>query len=210
MNIEEFRKGYQAFQIHEPRDAMYKVATFLVKTFWRQPKEIADGLGVLLLTWNNAFYRYGYFDFNALEKCISHNQKSPEYFRPRNILDYTEADDESIEDLYRKFLDALQIADGRLAGRKSPVAVAKALHLLAPGFFAIWDDKIATAYNCLYQYIPFMKKIKRLAQILSPEIDPESSGKTLVKLMTSITMQSTPKNGYKVSTSLPVTDFYFF
>jgi len=54
-------------------------------------------------------------------------------------------------------LKALQIADGKSAGRKSPVAVAKALHLLAHDFFALWDDKIAKAYNCHYRYIPFMQ-----------------------------------------------------
>jgi len=113
---------------------------------------MADGLGVLLLTWNNAFYRYGFFDFDALEKCISNNQQILESYRHRSILDYTASDDESI-----KFLKALQIADGKSAGRKSPVAVAKALHLLAHDFFALWDDKIAKAYNCHYRYIPFMQ-----------------------------------------------------
>jgi hypothetical protein len=29
-SIDQFRKGYMAFQQHERRDAMYKTATFLV------------------------------------------------------------------------------------------------------------------------------------------------------------------------------------
>ena len=66
---DEFRKGYLAFQKYEKRDAMYKVAIFLVCHFWGQPSEMADGLGVLLLTWNQAFYRYGIFDFDRLEEC---------------------------------------------------------------------------------------------------------------------------------------------
>jgi hypothetical protein len=183
MNVAELKKGYEAFQAREARDSMYKTATFLVNTFWGQPKEMADGLGVLLLTWNNAFYRYGFFDFDVLEKCIGENQQILENYRHRNILDYTSADDESINDLYSKFLNALQIADGKSAGRKSPVAVAKALHLLAPGFFALWDDKIARAYNCHYDYIPFMQEMKSLAQILAPEINIDSTGKTLLKLI---------------------------
>ena len=48
----EFARGYQAFQTREPRDAMYRIATFLVEHFWGQPRDMADGLGVLLLTWN--------------------------------------------------------------------------------------------------------------------------------------------------------------
>ena len=55
---EEFCKGCEEFERHEKRDAMYKVATFLVSYFWGRPSDMADGLGVLLLTWNQAFYRY--------------------------------------------------------------------------------------------------------------------------------------------------------
>ena len=67
---EEFINGYKKFEEYEKRDAMYKVATFLVSHFWGKPAEMADGLGVLLLTWNQAFYRYGIFDFDRLEECI--------------------------------------------------------------------------------------------------------------------------------------------
>jgi len=68
----EFERGYRAFQQHdEKRGAMYKTASFLIDHFWGRPSEMADSLGVLLLTWNQAFYRYGPFDFDALEKCIS-------------------------------------------------------------------------------------------------------------------------------------------
>ena len=66
MNASELKAGYLAFQAHEARDAMYKTATFLVETFWGKPREMSDSLGVLLLTWNQAFYRYGLFDFDAL------------------------------------------------------------------------------------------------------------------------------------------------
>lgn len=183
MDASELKAGYTAFQEHEVRDAMYKTATFLVKNFWGKPKEMSDGLGVLLLTWNNAFYRYGLFDFNALEKCISHNQQTLNDYCKRNILDYTPADDDAIKSLYEQFLEALQIADGKVAGRQSPVAVAKALHLLAPAFFPLWDDKIARAYKCHYKYIPFIHKMQALAQTLEPHVGAETTGKTLLKLI---------------------------
>ncbi len=38
---------------------MCKTATFLVNEFCAHPADIADSLGVLLLIWNQAFYRYG-------------------------------------------------------------------------------------------------------------------------------------------------------
>jgi len=81
--IDDFRRGYQAFQKRERRDAMYKTATFLVNHFWGKPADMADGLGVLLLTWNQAFYRYGPFDFQRLEDCIAKNEPTLDLFRRR-------------------------------------------------------------------------------------------------------------------------------
>ena len=59
LTLSEFEHGYRVFQTREYRDAMYRTATFLVEHFWGQPWEMADGMRVLLLTWNQAFYRYG-------------------------------------------------------------------------------------------------------------------------------------------------------
>ena len=64
---EEFCKGIEEFGKREKRDAMYKVATFIISYYWGKPFDMANGLGVLLLTWNQAFYRYGTFDFDKLE-----------------------------------------------------------------------------------------------------------------------------------------------
>ena len=80
------------------------------------------------------------------------------------------SDEEDIKNLFNKFLDALQIASGKSKGRKSPVSVAKALHLLAPNFFPLWDDKIARAYNCYYsnspdeKYYLFCKKMRIMTE----------------------------------------------
>lgn len=172
-----------AFQAHEKRDAMYKTATRLIDSSWGNTTEMADGLGVLLLTWNQAFYRYGSFDFEILEKCIAQNLDSLTSYRKRNILSYSTTDDRGITNLYRQFLDATQIADGKKTGTQSPVSVSKGLHLLAPDFFPLWDDKIATAYKCHYQYIPFMQEMKKLAEILAPTVDEKITGKTVLKLI---------------------------
>ncbi len=168
-NIEEIIKGCDEFIRHEKRDAMYEVATFLVNYFWGNPSKMTDGLGALLLTWNQAFYRYGSFDFDKLEKCIVENFQKIETFRNRDISSLSHSDDGDIKVLFNKFLEALQINTGNKKGNKSPVAVAKALHLLAPNFFPLWDDKIARAYRCYYnenpvdKYISFCNKIKIMA-----------------------------------------------
>jgi hypothetical protein len=190
MNIpgrEEFLKGCEEFEKHETRDAMYKVATFLVSHFWGKPADMADGLGVLLLTWNQAFYRYGIFDFNKLERCIADNFQRIENFRGRDISTLSSSDEGDIRLLFNQFLESLQIDSGKMQGRRSPVAVAKALHLLAPNFFPLWDYKIAQAYGCYYdknpgeKYVSFCKITKSVADKVKNYII--RSDKTLIKLI---------------------------
>jgi hypothetical protein len=188
MTPEELKNGYLAFQQYERRDAMYKTATFLVKHFWSQPADIADSLGVLLLTWNHAFYRYGLFDFDRLETCIAQNQRILQEYSQRDILSHEPGDDDIINTLFMDFLQALAIHSGKKAGTRSPVAVSKALHLLAPAFFPLWDDKIARAYDCHYsgrpaqKYLSFFYKMKQIATELQPDIET-IPGKTLLKLI---------------------------
>lgn len=191
MNIptcEQFVKGCEEFEKRERRDSMYKVATFLVSYFWGQPSDMADGLGVLLLTWNQAFYRYGSFSFDKLEACIERNFKKIEVFRNRNIISLSGEDENDIKQLFLDFLEALQIDLGKLRSRKSPVAVSKALHLLGPSFFPLWDDKIANAYGCHYskspadKYILFCLMVRDMVEKLKNCIDKRFK-KTLVKLI---------------------------
>ena len=188
---EEFIKGIEEFENHEKRDAMYKVATFLVSHFWGNPPEMADGLGVLLLTWNQAFYRYGDFDFDKLENALKDNLKLLEKFRKRDITTLSESDEANIKTLFDALMESLQIVSGKMKGGKSPVAVAKALHLLAPNFFPLWDYRIARVYGCYYnnnptkKYIQFMKLMKEFVENVKDYIDPSSTyrNKTLLKLI---------------------------
>lgn len=174
----QFVRGYQAFEKNEVRQAMYKIATFLVQHFWGRPAEMADSLGVLLLTWNQAFYRYGPFDYRKLERAIELNIGALKSFRKRDILSYSSRDDREVRRLFRIFLNALQISRGSQKGNRSPVAVAKGLHLLAPAFFPLWDDKIARAYDCYYsknpaqKYVEFVRISNRIARELANLLPP--------------------------------------
>lgn len=187
--FDELLAGIVAFHKHEPRDAMYKTATFLVKYFWGQSSEMADGLGVLLLTWNQAFYRYGVFDFAFLEECIADSLEELKGFRARDISAYDYSDNTRIMRLFHKFNDALRIRKEGEEGHKSAVSTAKALHLLAPAFFPLWDQEIAKAHGCSYQskpadnYLRFMREMKRI--IKSVDFSPLTAqfGKTALKLI---------------------------
>jgi hypothetical protein len=104
MDIKEFLRGCEEFEKHEKRDAMYKVATFLLSHFWGKPSDMADGLGVLLLTWNQVFYRFGMFNFDKLEKCIVGRLKRIEYFRERDIFSFSSRDRDEVRVLFMEFL----------------------------------------------------------------------------------------------------------
>jgi hypothetical protein len=183
----EVKAGSDAFRAHEKRDAIYKVSTFLVDYFWGDPSQMADALGVLLLVWNNAFYRYGLFDYGALEKVLRANMDGLNKFRKRDIESLNGKDEGPITALFGAFLEGLAIADGKSKGSRSPVSVAKALHLLAPRFFPLWDDRIAKGYRCHYshdpsgKYIQFMKISKAMAEGLRGKVDTRES--TLLKVI---------------------------
>ena len=169
ITYEDVLQGSQKFVQQEKRGSMYKVATFLVDHFWYKPSDIADGIGVLLLVWNQAFYRYCNFalDFENLERCLEKNEKAILQFRQRNISSFNKTDMPTIRRLFIALLEALKCGN-----RKSPVAVSKALHLLAPNFFPLWDVEISKAYGCHWydsseareKYLRFMNSIKDLSR----------------------------------------------
>jgi hypothetical protein len=66
--------------------------------------------------------------------AIVTNKEVLETFRHRDILTCSSSDDPSIRSLFSCFLSALQLCEGTKKGTRSPVATAKALHLLAPAF----------------------------------------------------------------------------
>lgn len=185
---EEFLKGYESFREHDPRNAMYEVASFFVSHFWGNFREMSNGLGVLLLTWNQGYYRYGGLSFDELEECLENNWDAIEFFRNREIFSLSESDKVRVKDLFDTFLIALRRIDNKGSDTRSPVAVAKALHLLSPKFFPLWDETIANSYGCNYGSNPsdkfylFCEKMKTFAETVNKyENNPEDV--TILKLI---------------------------
>lgn len=182
-------RGSKAFKKKLPREAMYKTATFLVEHHWGNAREMADGLGVLLLTWNQAFYRYGQFDFSLLERCIEKNLAPLESLRARSIMDFGDRDVMIVRRLFEEFSEALAIQSGTKAGIRSPVATAKALHLLAPNFLPLWDEKIARGYGCHYakdpvgKYLEFLHSTQTIVDGLPEALQSGNGGRTAIKVI---------------------------
>jgi hypothetical protein len=164
---------------------MYRVATFLLREWWGSHSEMADALAVLLLTWNNAFYRYGPFSAIRLEASLKEHWNLIEQFHSRDITDLTVEDEPRVRRLFQALLKALSIVTGKRCGHQTPVGVAKALHLLAPKFFPPWDDKISREYGCYYgkdpagAYVRFCRLTRNIVVDLKDKV--QISDKTLLK-----------------------------
>jgi hypothetical protein len=185
IRIIDLEKGCRAFERHEGRDSMYRVATFLLEQWWGRHADMVDALTVLLLTWNAAFYKYGMFDQHRLEDFLVGQWDVISSFRNRDITSLKAGDHESIRKLFVGFNAALQIQEGKGRGRRSPVAVAKTLHLLGPRFFPLWNYEIANQYGCDYSekpanaYTRFCDIVQTIAADLAGRVSPSS--KSLLK-----------------------------
>lgn len=148
----ELLQGCASYVEYEHRDAMYKLALRLVSQANWRCEELAEGLGVLLLTWNAAFYtRYNSFNFDHLEEFIDKNSNIHKEYSQRSILSYSGIDDAVTRRLFGELVEATKAVK---KGAKTPVGTAKALHLLAPRIFSIWDTKIADNYGVYWSQGP--------------------------------------------------------
>ncbi len=127
---------------------------------------MAQGIQRLIRAWNRF---YANFDLEELSRCLNRNMTILTEFNNRNISTLADSDSDTIRNLFNQFLDALKRT---LDNQRSPVSVAKALSLLAPHLFPLWNFNIAFAYQCFYfdadiaadSYIRFCHKMKLLSE----------------------------------------------
>ncbi len=163
---EEFIRGYELFNERGPQgiDNIWFEALSIVQENWGTPAEMTRGISRLIRAWNRF---YANFDLEAMSACVDRKLIILGQFRDRDINSLSEVDNPVIRNLFNDFLVSLQRTRDN---RKSPVSVAKALSLIAPNFFPLWDSNIAFAYGCFYfsdsadePYIRFCYKMKLLA-----------------------------------------------
>ncbi|MCK4327021.1 MAG: hypothetical protein KAW41_00940 [Candidatus Diapherotrites archaeon] len=131
---------------------------------------LADAISVLLLVWNQGFYRYGRLNFTKFDKAIKKNKPLLAKFRKRKIASFTAKDETTIKKLFNDLLEATSIKTRKQKKKMvSPVSVAKALHMMAPRFFPLWDGAIAVGWGCRFnrdnaadKYLKFMRQNKEL------------------------------------------------
>ena len=131
----------RAFKAREPRDLFYRAATELVTLALRGSTSLslAEALAVLLQTWNKAYYQYRPFNLRHLdriERLLAKHATALSRYRRARLHTLNERQKLAVSALFEEFERAL-----------GPVGAAKALHLLAPRMFPIWDRTIADAYD---------------------------------------------------------------
>ena len=189
---EEFKKGIEEYNDNESLEFVYDYAIFTVNRCWSMSEatdipEIAFALRAFLLTCNRRFYRQDTFDIAKLESCIKKNVECIESFRNRDILSLSDSDQEDIEALFNDFIEALSVERKNGSKNRGTASAAKALHVLAPQFFPMWDRSIALAYGCRYRqhpaekYFSFCKLMREIAEeVKDYKIESE---KTILKLI---------------------------
>jgi len=145
-NLADLEAAREMFEAVEPRDLFYQLSLYLMQhaEAHRGPFSRAEALAVLLQTWNRSYYqRLGIpFDrahFAAIEGLLVDHERLLAGFAKRSITTLKPVDEDSIRALYRAFRAVL-----------GQTGASKALHLLAPRFFPLWDVAIAEVAYGLY------------------------------------------------------------
>lgn len=175
-SVKQLEEAHRLFLDNEPRDLFYRAATELVALALKGETNLSlsEAIAVLLQTWNKAYYQYFRFDhqhFFEIDKLLNQYQELLiSQLRPRSICSLCEEDKPKAEAIFEAFETIL-----------GPTGAAKALHLLAPGFFPLWDGAIAKAYGSAFKprgkngkgYWDFMVRVRSLCEHLSSSISQE-------------------------------------
>lgn len=187
ITTDDLRRGCKAFQEREYRDAMYKISQELIEHHWGNAEETADALGVLLLTWNHAAYRYDRFDYTQLQAFLETHAAVLNDWRSMRLEGLAVLDASAVGRIFDALLDALVT----VKGSRSPVGAGKALHLLAPRMFPLWDNKIARHYGCGFMGAPgSAAKYARFTQRMKDVLNGLDAEMTLAQLEGELNAQS--------------------
>jgi hypothetical protein len=138
--LDDLAKARDQYKQIEPRDLFYRAAGDLLGRARTDSGvlNLGEALAVLLFTWNQAYYRYhppGPEHIAAIEILLASHDPVLAALRTRSLVSLVSEDAVTIETLFDGFENLL-----------GPVGAAKALHLLAPNWFPIWDRRIAARY----------------------------------------------------------------
>lgn len=139
--VQDLARAHEAYVAHEPRDLYYRAASDLARLARSGDTHLslAEAVAVLLGTWNVGYYQFRPARRRALVedlfRLINEHAEDIAQVEGRSLASLVPEDEELVRRLFTAF-----------AADLDSVGAAKALHLLAPRFFPLWDDKISRAY----------------------------------------------------------------
>jgi len=160
-SVSDLTKAHKIFFTKERRDVFYRAAILLMPLALNGQINLspADVLEIVLQTWNSQFYRYRPWNpehHQDIEQLVADFQVQISAARARTISSCSKGfsgDEGWVWLIFAKFRNVL-----------GPVGAAKALHLLAPEFFPLWETTIARkAYGVTLDkagYIAMMRAVQ--------------------------------------------------
>ncbi len=155
---ENLVKAHELFQKKEPRWRDYWRAIEGAENGLRDGNvgDTATAVAAFLKSWNWNYYRFKPARLAVLEpelqQLISGHSQTIATYRARSLATLTLADRAAVLSFFVSFELKL-----------GPVGTAKALNVLAPNFFPLWDNPIASGYGVLVGprgYFLFMIVVK--------------------------------------------------
>jgi len=133
----------RSYQRKEPREAVYQVASRAVDQCWakRDYEMLARAVTALLISWNARVHVGRKTSFDMVSDFIRRNYS--ELCRLRKLDLHKEPAKFSDRGLYDELLRRLTVRSKNNASLSTPVGTVKALHILAPRYFPLWDREIA-------------------------------------------------------------------
>lgn len=139
---EELERAHQVFEQRERRAIFYDLTQTLLRdgAFLNGAHKTAAAICTLLFVWSEAYYRYHLTErhahWEALERLLRTHKEGLCRFRRRRVETLKEEDKAEVTKVFAELAEVL-----------GAIGAAKALHILAPHFFPLWDNKIAKAYG---------------------------------------------------------------
>lgn len=145
------------FEELEPRGYIYRISRELIESKWDNDWGITEAICILLHVWNGAFYRYGFFDIDRLKDWITKNKSILNELKDNEITIDRIKETKYALVVKKVFDELIEVTKIKNPNKKhtskflrTPVGVAKTLHLLLPNLFPLWDDAIAKGMKTVW------------------------------------------------------------
>jgi hypothetical protein len=167
-------QGCKKFYEIEPRDLVYVITRKIVIENPNSEWHLLAGIEILLLTWNAVYIQRLKKDVKEkLEENIlsayTNTREDFESLKNERLETVDLNDDLTVEKIKRIFKTFSSFKSIGITG------ASKAIHLINPRLFMMWDNEIRKNYHCIHSqrgiqetieecYIKFMKTMQEIAQ----------------------------------------------